>query len=1187
VRKKLVSLIAIFSILFLSNNIEAAFSAAPSGLDFAYDKESSVSNNKVWGSLQAIPAGASDPVTVETWLNIESFTSDWMTIFSMNQGDSCCSNRLWFGINGPGKYFHTGTQATTLDSPNVQTEIPLGTWTHVALTLGATGANNLKIYISGDLFYQGNLTRASSTNINGNGFAIGTSTSGGYRFDGRFDNFKIWNTVLTQTQIRESRYAYGTEGVSGAPSLRAYYDFDEGSGTDVYDRSGNDYNLTISNPVGNTDTFIGSTRQKAISYDNQGATTSQSGGSTTFNNGSAILAIPTTAPQRTSFNFAGWFTSPTTGTQIINGSSMPNTREATVTLYARWTDALSPVYSSASVGSSGTSISLSYNETLSATTAASSRFTITANGNSISVSSVATSSGTVSLTLASTIFAGQTVLLSYADPTGSDDANAIQDLAGNDAASLISQVVTNSSSQKQNQTITFNTISDKTFGDAAFTLSASDTTTSGLAISYTIDPTTSAACQISSRTVTILRAGICTINANQIGNSNFNAASQVQRSFNIARASQSVFSLSSTAGTFLTNLQLTTSGGTDTGTVSFTVSATGTANCSIINSESLTSTSAGNCQVVATKLGTTNYLTATDTRTVTIGKASITFVASAAASLKYGATTSVTYTTSRSLGVGSVPNLTGTLSFETSTSTACTVNSATGLATMRNSSGSCNVRVSLVNDTNFSDTSSALVSITPAKADTLTVTTATPAALTYTGSPAAVAPTVNVSGLVAGDTATGATFNFRRTPTCAQGGTCQVGDTGPGGGKVFYVSGSAINAAPGISTGGVYLEMAPATFSESMYNWCGGSANSNRTLIGASGTVIGTGASNTKIMIDNCSGGAGFEAVNLTFGGQSDWFLPSFAELQVIYELRNSLGLGATDPASGFLYWSSTESDYLVAGSLVPWSGVGGYNKEEESRYLPIRAFSATVSVYSASATAPTNAGSYVITPSALTLAGGITTDYYKATVYETATLSISKATQVAFTSYQTLVGIFGTAFNIYKYGGSGDGEETLTVTNGTAAGCVLNGTILTAVTAGTCVVTATKATSENYLESASTFTVILSYFVPETAVPVSNTPTQIAVSISNSWSINPSISPTITGISPNSGPVGTEVTITGIGMDGVDVIKIGRRNLTSVTGINSTSVRGVIPEGAVTGPILVSNSMGSHFVASGFAVTP
>jgi hypothetical protein len=145
------------------------------------------------------------------------------------------------------------------------------------------------------------------------------------------------------------------------------------------------------------------------------------------------------------------------------------------------------------------------------------------------------------------------------------------------------------------------------------------------------------------------------------------AASQVQRSFNIARAAQSVFSLSSTAGTFLANLQLTTSGGTDTGTVSFTVSATGTANCSIINSESLTSTSAGNCQVVATKLGTTNYLTATDTRTVTFGRASLTYTTSVSANLKYGSTTTATYRSNRSLGVGAVPNLTGTLVFESST----------------------------------------------------------------------------------------------------------------------------------------------------------------------------------------------------------------------------------------------------------------------------------------------------------------------------------------------------------------------------------------------------------------------------------------------------------------------------------------------------------------------------------------
>ncbi|MBV5280259.1 MAG: hypothetical protein J0651_03100, partial [Actinobacteria bacterium] len=114
----------------------------------------------------------------------------------------------------------------------------------------------------------------------------------------------------------------------------------------------------------------------------------------------------------------------------------------------------------------------------------------------------------------------------------------------------------------------------------------------------------------------------------------------------------------------------------------------------------------------------------------------------------------------------------------------------------------------------------------------MTVTTATPSALTYTASAAAVTPTVTVSGLVAGNTATGATFNFSRTPTCAQGGVCQVGDTGPGGGKVFYVSGSAINAVSGVSGGGIYLEMAPATFSKTTFNWCEGPGNPYTTLLG-------------------------------------------------------------------------------------------------------------------------------------------------------------------------------------------------------------------------------------------------------------------------------------------------------------------------------------------------------------------
>ena len=52
------------------------------------------------------------------------------------------------------------------------------------------------------------------------------------------------------------------------------------------------------------------------------------------------------------------------------------------------------------------------------------------------MTAVAVSGSTVELTVTDTIETGQAVTVAYTDPSGSDDANAIQDLAGNDAATL-------------------------------------------------------------------------------------------------------------------------------------------------------------------------------------------------------------------------------------------------------------------------------------------------------------------------------------------------------------------------------------------------------------------------------------------------------------------------------------------------------------------------------------------------------------------------------------------------------------------------------------------------------------------------------------------------------------------------------------------------------------------------------
>ena len=69
---------------------------------------------------------------------------------------------------------------------------------------------------------------------------------------------------------------------------------------------------------------------------------------------------------------------------------------------------------------------------------------------------------------------------------------------------------------------------------------------SGLPVSLAVDASSSAVCAISSGAVSFIRTGTCTIDANQGGNGNWNPATQVQQSFAVARASQTI-SFTSTA----------------------------------------------------------------------------------------------------------------------------------------------------------------------------------------------------------------------------------------------------------------------------------------------------------------------------------------------------------------------------------------------------------------------------------------------------------------------------------------------------------------------------------------------------------------------------------------------------------------------------------------------------------------
>mgnify|MGYP006273747815 CR=1 FL=1 len=115
--------------------------------------------------------------------------------------------------------------------------------------------------------------------------------------------------------------------------------------------------------------------------------------------------------------------------------------------------------------------------------------------------------------------------------------------------------------------------------------------------------------------------------------------------------------------------------------------------------------------------------------------------------------------------------------------------------------------------------------------------------------------------------------------TCANGGVCAVGNTGPGGGTVFYDAGS-------LQSWGRYLEAAPASATSA--TWCN---NTSSALTGTFSRAIGSGAMNTYLMLDGCTSGAAHNATGYSNNGYSDWYLPSILDLGQMCTNRSTLGM--------------------------------------------------------------------------------------------------------------------------------------------------------------------------------------------------------------------------------------------------------------------------------------------------------
>ena len=128
------------------------------------------------------------------------------------------------------------------------------------------------------------------------------------------------------------------------------------------------------------------------------------------------------------------------------GNDAATLTDQTVTNASTVPDERAPEFVSAATSGHGLTITLTFDEILDGQRGPrTANFGLTVQGERRDISTVNVNGKTVELGLGAAITTGQVITVAYTDPTaGVDDANAIQDRAGNDAASL-SEAVTNAS----------------------------------------------------------------------------------------------------------------------------------------------------------------------------------------------------------------------------------------------------------------------------------------------------------------------------------------------------------------------------------------------------------------------------------------------------------------------------------------------------------------------------------------------------------------------------------------------------------------------------------------------------------------------------------------------------------------------------------------------------------------------
>ncbi|MGA8364858.1 MAG: hypothetical protein WB709_10095, partial [Solirubrobacteraceae bacterium] len=270
---------------------------------------------------------------------------------------------------------------------------------------------------------------------------------------------------------------------------------------------------------------------------------------------------------------------------------------------------------------------------------------------------------------------------------------------------------------KGNQTVAFTAPAEKRLDQSPITISA--TATSGLPVSFASK--TTSVCTTSGslgETVTTVAAGTCTIEATQAGNTEWNPAPTVERSFTIAKGNQAIAFAKPADKSFAEGSTMLTATASSSLTVGFESTTTSVCTTSGTNGETVTFLTTGTCTIKATQAGNSNWNAApTVEQSFAIGKGTQTIAFTAPAEKRLDQSP-ITISATATSGL--------TVNFESKTTSVCTTSGTNGETVTFLTTGACTIKATQAGNSSWSAAPAVEQSFTIAKGNQ-TITFAKPA----------------------------------------------------------------------------------------------------------------------------------------------------------------------------------------------------------------------------------------------------------------------------------------------------------------------------------------------------------------------------------------------------------------------------------------------------------------------------